>query len=341
MQYYRILMILKRFLTSAFIFWFFAACEHNPLDINPEEIEVNHTYSNLDSILVNTAPEKLVFTLENEKFIPNDVLDYTLGYCIGVGKIKDSGTVDRIQLFLKEPYIARLEKRISEKFGSLSIQKQKINLGFQYLGYHFPTKKMPERIVFINSFFASSVFATETEIAVGLDRYLGPKTDVIQELPEDQIFQWVKAGMEPKYVERDVLTAWIMTHLVDETNENVASEMIRWGKIIYLTQAAFPNEELAWIMRYSSEDFKWATDNEAAFWKYVVDEKLLFSNKERDKNNFLNEAPFTVGLPEKGPDRLGQFLGWKMVQSYMKKNSKKPLQELIDVPYNEILQSYE
>ena len=55
----------------------------------------------------------------------------------------------------------------------------------------------------------------------------------------------------------------------------------------------------------------------------------------------FQEGPFTPGLPEKGPDRLGQFLGWRMVQQYMENNSDLTLEELKEVGYNTILQAYE
>ena len=71
-----------------------------------------------------------------------------------------------------------------------------------------------------------------------------------------------------------------------------------------------------------------------------VNEKMLFKNNDLDKANLLKEAPFTIGLPEKSPDRFGQFLGWQMVRHYMKKN-KITLEELIKIPYNNILQEYE
>jgi hypothetical protein len=38
---------------------------------------------------------------------------------------------------------------------------------------------------------------------------------------------------------------------------------------------------------------------------------------------------------------LGQFLGWRMVWSYMKENPSTNLSDLIQLPYTEILQAYE
>lgn len=317
-----------------------AACSHNPLDVNPEGTEVKINYVNLDSIFVHTEAKELGQKIGETGVKADQILAYELGQCLGVGPLSDSGTTQRIKLFVNDPYVSRVEKRIKEKFSDLSDRKAKITEGFRYLKYHFPKGEFPENVVFINSHFASNAFCTENEIGVSLERYLGAKTDVIKELP-DPIFQWIKDGMDAQYLERDVLTAWIMTHYVPEVKGNTAEQIIRWGKIIYLTEAAFPKADKHLIIRYSEADFKWALDNEFAFWEYLVKEKLLFSESERDQSNFLNEGPFTIGLPEKGPDRLGQFLGWRMVHSFMKENPDTKLSDLINIPYNNILQSYE
>lgn len=316
------------------------SCSHNPLDVNPDGISIGINYIHLDSIFVNTPANGLEKAIEKSGIRSDQILAYELGQCLGVGPLADSGTTNRIKLFVNDPFVRRVEKRIHEKFTNLSERKAKINSGFQYLKYHFPNGKVPQNIVFLNSHFASNAFCTENEIGISLERYLGTKTDVIQELP-DPIYQWVKDGMDAQYLERDALTAWIMTHYVPEVNGNTAEQMIRWGKIIFLTEAAFPDAEKNLILRYSPSDYQWALDNEFAFWQYLVNEKLLFSENERDHANFLNEGPFTIGLPEKGPDRLGQFLGWRMVWSYMKENPSTKLTDLIQLPYNEILQAYE
>jgi hypothetical protein len=316
------------------------ACSRNPLDINPEDISVQLDFVNLDSIFVHTGENELPAQIASLPLQKDGVLAYELGQCLGVGQIADSGTAARIALFVHDPFIQRVEKRIEQHFRKLYIHEKNITNAFKHLKYHFPKGKIPAHIVFMNSFFASNAFCTETEIGIGLERYLGAKTDVIRELP-DPIFPWIKEGMDVQFLERDVLASWIYTHYVPEKEDNVADAMIRWGKVIYLTQASLPKLGKHQIIRYSAADYQWAVDNEFSFWKYLVDQKLLFSVRERDKSNFLNDGPFTVGLPEKGPDRLGQFLGWRMVQVYMEANPDTTLEQLINIPYNQILQAYE
>lgn len=317
-----------------------SSCTHNPLNVNAGTVEVDLNFVNLDSIFVHTNEADLAPVILNSGILKNEILAYELGQCLGVGPLTDSGTVSRIKMFVNDPFVARVEVRIAEKFEDLAPRKKVLIDGFKHLKYHFPKGNFPKNIVFLNSHFASNVFCTEQEVGVSLERYLGAETDVIKELP-DPIFQWIKDKMDAQYLERDVLTAWIMTHFVPESQGNTAEQMIYWGKIIYLTEAAFPKVDKNIIMRYSKEDMDWANENEYSFWQYLVKEKMLFSENERDQMNFLSDAPFTAGLPEKGPDRLGQFMGWKMVRSFMKANPKMSLADMIQVPYNQILQEYE
>lgn len=331
-----------RFFFFKFSFFFLlVSCSNDPLNIQVESKNLGTNYINLDSIFVHTQEGNLLSSLLHSKLIQGEILDYELGHCLGVGSLLDTGTTNRIKLFVNDVFVKRVENRISEKFGKLQSQKTKLNSGFSYLNHHFPAGKIPKNIVFINSFFASNVFCTEHEIAVGLERYLGPETDVIKELPSQDFFQWVKDRMRVEYLERDVLTAWIMTHYVSENKENMAAAIVNWGKIIYLTEAAFPKIAPHLLLRYSKKDYDWSLKNEYPFWKYLVQQKLLFSKNERDMANFLNDAPFTAGLPEKGPDRLGQFLGWRMIHAYMEQNPETSLEELVTLSYTKILQAYE
>lgn len=316
------------------------SCSNDPLGVDNSAVKLDLGFINLDSVLVNSNKDQLINY--HHKFLNEikEIYEYELGYCIGLGDPSDSTFYTGISAFLSDPYIARLEKQIAKNYPDLQNKRNRIHSGFKYLKYHIPTAKMPEKIVFMNSFFASNAFSTEKQIGIGLERYLGKETDVIKELPGTDFPEWVRDGMDSKFMERDAVSSWIMTHVVEEVDGNLAENIVRWGKIIYLTRAAFPEDDAAYALRYSKEDFDWAVENEYAFWKYLVDEDLLFKIDELNTKNMLGDGPFTPGLPEKGPDRLGQFLGLRMIEKYMEIN-EIPLDKLIKLPYTEILAEYE
>lgn len=296
----------------------------------------------MDKAFRTSDSAELVKAVNNYKETINDVYEYEFGHCLNIGDVSDSAVFGAVSDFLADKYISRLEKRIAEKFKNKSAIEAKISDGFTHLKAHFPKEKYPKHVVFLNSLFRSSAASFESDVAVGLEQYLGSKTDVIVELPTNEYYQWYKDGMEAKFLERDVLASWISAnHLPAPKSGSLSEMMIHWGKIIYFVEASFPKEDKEIIIRYTKEDYKWALENEAFYWDYLVKQNLLFVLDERTKANMLNEGPFTQGLPEKGPDRLGQFLGWRMVKQYMENHSDLTLPELKEIGYNDILQAYE
>ncbi len=305
-----------------------------------DDVIIDTEFVNLDSILVNTSNSDLIInhhTLENNI---TDIYNYQLGYCLQIGNVSDTAFVNSINQFRKDQAIDKIEKRIHSKFSNLQVHKSEIIEGLKHLKFHFKKSKIPKNVVFMNSLFQSNAFCTENEIGIGLERYLGKETDVIKSLPSEPFYDWIKESMNSDFLVRDALCSWIMTHYVPEKEGNLAENIVKWGKIIYLTEASLPNKNKNIIIRYTKSDYDWALKNEFSIWKFLVDQKYLFKINELIESNFLKEAPFTTGLPSESPDRLGQFIGWRMVQNFMNKNDVT-LNELLKTPYNTILQDYE
>lgn len=327
---------------GALILLTFTRCQNDPFSVDISNSELTIRYTNLDSVLSIGDSQSVASYLKNaSKRIPN-VIAYQTGYCMEIGMVSDSTFLNNLSNYKANPYIKRVDQRIKEKFQDLTIRHQEITDGFKRLQVHLPKAPMPEEILYTNSKFASSAFCTKKELTIGLERYLGYKTDVIQELPPNLFYDWMKKAFEAEYLERDAVCAWILTHIVmEKENCNNIEAVIQWGKILVLTEAAFPELPKSTILRYSEKNFQWALDNERPFWDYLVKQKLLFSSSEAEQMNLLHEAPFTAGLPmNEAPDRLGQFLGWRIVHSYMEQNDVT-LQQLIKLPYTEILTYYE
>ncbi|WP_343634342.1 hypothetical protein [Fluviicola sp.] len=326
---------------AAFALFTIQSCSDNLLDTDISASKYQLESVHLDSILTHTPEQQLgteIFEL-SQKF--PELIDYQFYYCYKTGLPKDTAFQANWFEFTHNPYYKRLSKRISEKFPNTAASKKIIEDGFKRIQVHLPKAKLPETIVFMNSFFSSSMYCTKNEIGVGLERYLGAKTDVIKELPGDVFYEWIKEAMEPQYLERDAICAWVLTHICEPGKDvNNIEAIIQWGKILYVTKAALPEQEEHILLRYNTADYEWALKNERNFWEYLVKQNMLFAKSETDQAAFLQEAPFTSGLPQKGPDRLGQFLGYRIVASYMEQYDVT-LQQLLDKPYNEILSEYE
>lgn len=333
-------MILKNIFIITLIFLVLGSCSRDPLEVDTTNTKVSIGFVNMDSLIYNTPESDLISMQRSLSASISEIFDYQIGYCMRIGKVQDTAFVNSILQYRADETIQKLEKEISESFSDLSNYKTNLVESFRKIKTHLPKVHLPKNIVFQNSLFNSSAFCTENEIGIGLEQYLGENSPTVKSLPSEPFYDWMKKGFDKTYLERDAVLSWILTHIVPEVDGNLAEEMIYYGKAIYLTEAGMPLVDKNIVIRYSKEDLKWAENNEYNFWKYLVDEKILFKNDERNAKNILKEGPFTAGLPDKGPDRLGQYLGWKMVKSYME-NTKTTFEELLTTPYNDILQNYE
>lgn len=318
---------------------FVSSCETNHFDVDISNVELKMNFVNLDSMIRLANQKDLVNMRKSFRKNKSDVLDYNVGYCLHINLNNDTAFYNGKNRFYKNDYIVELENSISkEKILNDSRKKVIIN-GFKRLKTYFPSKKIPTSIYQINSSFSSSVFSTDKEIAVGIERYLGPENSLIKQLPSQEFYKWIKESMRSEYLERDVLVAWLMTNYLEETTENYASEMIRWGKILFIARVCLPELEERLILRYNQKQFEWAENSKKSIWKYFVDNEVLFKIDEETRTNFLREGPYTVGLPEESPDRIGQYMGYEIVTNYINEQEIS-LQKLIKTPYNEILQKY-
>lgn len=318
-----------------------SACNSNPYDVDVSGITLPLSFHHSDSVLARSKPNALISHRNELGQIDKDIAGYLFGYCYGIRLSPDSSFIDGLNRYNNNPFVIRLEQRIGNQFGKkLPTHQASLSNAFKRMNFHFKNSPVPKHVFWINSGFTSSIFCSEKSIAIGLERYLGDKTDVIKELPNDRFFSWIKEGMAPQFMERDAVIGWLSTHYIEETKESYAEEMIRWGKLLYLTHKLLPNEELPSILRYKKTDYEWALASEWAVWKYVVDEQLLYDRSEETKQSLLHEGPFTRGLPQVSPDRLGQFLGYRIVAQYVEQHQPR-LEELLKVPYLTLLQAYE
>ncbi len=326
---------MKYLLYFLFLFLLFG-CSHQP-DLSLISLKISKV--NLDQLEFESTSDSV--KLVNLEIVSKEVLDFQFNSCLSIGSVRDSGTFNRFQGFKNDKYIEQLNHELETLvYPKVGLIHDELITSFKYLRYYFPEMVVPNSIIYYNSLYHANIFCGKNELGVGLECYLGPNSPSVKKLPNQEFFQWLKNSMRIEYLKRDVLSAWIISNYIPENNSSVVEQMIRWGKIIYLVERCIPDYGKNCLLRYTQDKFNWAEKNENSIWKYLVNEQLLFSKNERDISFLINEGPFTIGLPEKSPDRLGQYIGWKMVHDYMEEHENISLRDLVNTPYNSILQTY-
>ncbi len=228
-----------------------------------------------------------------------------------------------------------LFNEVGQAFPDFIDQKQDLEALFQHIKYYFPETKVPRVITLTSEVdYNNRVILADTLLLVGLDNYLGPEHRFYTDIQD-----YIAAGLDKKFMVSDVADNFakkVVPKLYDRT---LLSEMIYYGKILYLKDQLMTSEPDAILMGYSQEQLEWALANEEPIWRNFIEQEHLYSTDRELQLRFIEPAPFSkFGLElidNESPGRIGQYIGWQIVRAFMNKN-EITVQQLLKIPAEEI-----
>ena len=237
-----------------------------------------------------------------------------------LGDARDSVTVDVLRQFLTE--MRPMLEAIDSTSGQENVLRRETEALLDGLKRHqvlFPQDPVPD-VVWMPSGFNFALYPTPTCLAVGLDWFMGPTQPLLQELPPSQFPQYRLNRMKPEWMASDAMKGWLLVthqHRIPP-GTRTADLMLFWGQILHLTSLCMPDATPSQLLNWTSEEWAWAEANERAIWAQVQPQERMFNDNPREVMRWFQEGPFTrVGdIPQESPDKLGAYLGWKMVQAH-------------------------
>lgn len=223
---------------------------------------------------------------------------------------------------------------ITKTFGDFSQQKKAIKNIYQHVKYYFP-HFTPAKIVTLTSDvdYPSRVIYADSLLLIGLDNYLGAKHPFYVDIEG-----YIAQELDQKYLPTDVALSLARAIIPFQRNTTFLDAMIYEGKLLYLAQQFLPKTPEEDLLKYTSEKYEWAVENEAQIWRYFIDKQLLYSTEKKVQNRFIDLAPFSkfyLDLDNQSPGSIGKFIGLSIVKQYMQKHPV-PLSQLGAIPTEEL-----
>ena len=82
------------------------------------------------------------------------------------------------------------------------------------------------------------------------------------------------------------------------------------------------------MIGYTDEEWGDVFENEDIIWANFIQNEWLYETNHIIKQKFLGERPNVYEIGEKCPGRVGAWLGWRIVNAYMK-NANVSVQQLM------------
>jgi hypothetical protein len=150
----------------------------------------------------------------------------------------------------------------------------------------------------------------------------------------------LKQNFEERQMMPDVVSSFSSRKIPPPSDKMLLSEMIYYGKQLYLKDLVIPNYYDAEKIGYSPEQITWCQENESYMWRYFIDKQLLYSSDAKLPNRFINLAPFSkfyLEIDNDSPGRVGTWIGWQIVRSFME-NNEVSLQQMLKMDSKELFE---
>jgi gliding motility-associated lipoprotein GldB len=220
---------------------------------------------------------------------------------------------------INDPIFKELNVEVAKQFPDNKKFEDDIEMMVSHVKYYFPEEKNPRVITLVNEVLIDKkAFYTNDLILISLDTYLGKNHKFYEPFAEYQ-----KANLETNQILPDLVTNFAFRKIVPSQDKTLLSEMIYYGKLHYLKDLLLPETPNYQKIGYTELQEKFCIENESQMWSYLVTEKLLYDNNIKNYQRFIEDGPFTkfyLDIDKESPGRVGQWLGWQIVKSYMENN---------------------
>lgn len=299
------------------------SCKNNQVpDVSNIEIKMNVHDFYKDFSALDT--QNIVAGLDafKEKY-PEFIHFYLDTLAVGLSSNPEySSNFESVKLFLTHKDYKGLLDTVNATYANTTATTEAITKALQYAKYYDEALTIPKNLYYfvsgLNDYTA--VTKANNDLAVGLDYGIGESYD--------PYFATGKSSFQTIKFTKTYLPIWAL--LAVYNNEYNAVEprgsfielAINRGKQLYFLSKVFPSMPFETIMGYTKEQYEWAENNQAQIYNFFKSQDIIFDKNLQQSMRYLNEGPFSPGMPQESPGNIGSFLGYKIVCAYAEKTNK-------------------
>jgi len=250
--------------------------------------------------------------------------------------LNDSSNIRTLYNYVTDTQLISLYKKSVEVYPDMLLTEKELSDAFARFAYLFPGQSVPQIYTYISDmYFEQPVWIQDSIMVVAIDLYLGSDFSLYSRLGLP--FYKVK-WMEPQSLPIDVMKAIYFDRVTQPyKSQTLLDRMIDAGKLLAFLDAVFPDLPDGYKISYSPEQLNWANENEENIWAFLLENELLYSKDYQTQTKLIQDAPFTTGFGNESPPRLGVFIGWEIVLSYLRNNPDVSLEEVIRMKDSQLL----
>jgi hypothetical protein len=242
--------------------------------------------------------------------------------------LSDPAKLAEMKDYLTNPRNIDFNRAVQAKYSNVSRLEEDLTDAFRHCRYYFPGTPVPRFYSYISGGdYDYPVRIADSVMIIALDSYLGAD---FRPYLSDGIPQYKALRMVPGQIVPDCMRSMIEAMVPpDMQSMTFLDQVVEAGKRLYLLDAFLPETAGDIKMKYTKDQYTWATENESHIWSAIVENQVLYTSDGQTLRAFLADGPFSAAFGKDSPPRLGQWIGWRIVKAYMDSNPDVTLKQLV------------
>lgn len=238
----------------------------------------------------------------------------------------DTAFVSHLYYIVSHPGTQEFYKEVDSTFGDLSGLKKEFAGAFDKIRETYPTFKNP-RIYTTFTGLENDMFVSDSVIIISLEAFIGPKASYRPDQPA-----YLLRRFEAPYIVPAVLRLLSDQFIKSSGQTTMLDDMVYFGKSYEFTKNMLPEVADSLIIGIPDSSLTSAWYAQDIIWAYFIDKKLLFEQNQRVKEKYLGERPVVSEIGPACPGRIGQWLGWRIIDQFRTENPDLSLKEILEMP---------
>ena len=263
------------------------------VDVKVERFD--QEFNNVDSLKVKALKNEYPFLFSEE--------------------LKDAFWVKKSKDTLQQELILEVAKKFPEN----DELENDLEAMYKYLKYYYPQIEVPQIISLISEVdYRNRVILTKELLLLSLDCYLGAEHHFYVDIDK-----YIREDFNPWFLVPEIGMEYAKKIVARPDGRDFISQMIMFGKRRYLLSKILPTAPLNEILGYGKDELAWVEDNEAFIWRYFIEKDILYSTDKNLLPRFIYPGPFSkfyMDFDSESSDRVGQYIGYKIVLAFMEHN---------------------
>ncbi len=236
------------------------------------------------------------------------------------GDLNDTLNLKRMADYLNDTLLISVYNDCQVRLPDLAATEEQLTRAFRHFKYYFPRMTVPDVYCYISGFdYEYPVQYFEDHLLIAIDLYMGADYYRYRKLG---LANYIIRRFSKEYIVRDCLFAMAQAQ-IDRNHAGSAllDQMISQGKLLWFADAMLPDLPETILLDYTPTQWEWAVKGEAIVWAFLIENEMLYSTEMQPIQKFIADGPFTSYFGADSPPRLGAFIGWRIVTSYMNRHT--------------------